>query len=207
MKETIGLIPQVFYDLIGRVFPGSAVLAAGLLIGTDSARIHTIAAQLLDGSGPALSILLVFWLMAAYLVGLLLGAIGFLLFEDGLKNPEFRRIKRQAPADSIEESDLPYIYDFILEKDPSAGLRLAKLRAESHLCRVLVVGCAALATLSLANRNTTLVGIGALVLTAVAAFYLQRHLKVRIWMLTVNCWIILNEGPLTATERNASHPC
>ena len=32
MKETIGLVPQVFYDLIGRVIPGAATILAGLVL-------------------------------------------------------------------------------------------------------------------------------------------------------------------------------
>jgi hypothetical protein len=123
MKDSFSLIPQVFYDLIGRVIPGAAVLAIGfwMLSGRPPSDLGGM-------QGPALTVLSLLGLMAAYLFGLLLGALGFVLFEDGMKRPRFRMIRARMPKKRLIEANLPFVYDYILHKDTSAGARLAKLR-------------------------------------------------------------------------------
>src|SRR5437899_2214367 len=135
MKEALGLIPQVFYDLIGRVAPGAAILTAALFLFGDI----KVASLFLHTGTAAAGILFMMFLLAAYVAGVLLGGIGFLL-EDRRKPDRFDSIQWQRPGEPLREDDIYYIYDFILARDPAAGVRLVKLRAEMHLSRVLITG-------------------------------------------------------------------
>ncbi len=197
MKEVLGLIPHVFYDLIGRVAPGAATLFMGVVFFTKDSglSIQTV----VFGPKPAASVgaVLLCALLASYIVGFILGAIGS-VFEDGLVQPSFETgVKKKAPSDPVQIDDIPYIYDFILTHSPDAGNRLAKLRAESHMCGGLLVGSSVLGVLyavrswGLLDRDATLVLL-ALGVTAFAAFIFRGHLRIRAWRLQVNYWLLLN---------------
>src|SRR5688500_531346 len=93
MKDTFGLVPQVFYDMIGRVAPGAATILTGLVLLSDRSPVDAIA--LLTGKQAiSTSAALVFaaWLLASYLVGTLLGAVAFASFKDNRHNRKLRDI-------------------------------------------------------------------------------------------------------------------
>jgi hypothetical protein len=87
-------------------------------------------------------------LLASHLVGLLLGAIGFAVARDrpGTTGP-LSTIEPSPPTEDGPGLRASYIYDFIHLRDAAAGGRLAKLRAEAHMCRVLIAGCIGLGVL------------------------------------------------------------
>jgi hypothetical protein len=195
MKEVLGLIPHVFYDLIGRVAPGAASLLLAIMLFNGDAGSSVMAVVFGPRSAVSIGAVLLCSLLVSYVVGFVLGAIGS-VFEDGLVQPTFDAVKKEAPSGEIRIDDIPYIYDFILTENPAAGNRLAKLRAESHMCGGLFVGCVVVATLYVAKQWGLLDRDGALVLaslglTALAAYVFRGHLRIRAWRLQVNYWLLL----------------
>jgi len=200
VKDALGLIPQFFYDLIGRVIPGATFLCVGVALLVPSSELMASVQTISRLPTAVDAVLIILWLFAAYLTGLLLGAIGFALFEDGFKRPLFNALRQEKPGATITEDDLSYVYDFIAIRNPSTGLRMAKLRAERHLCRVLIVGCVILAIIDIcrdwrAPAVADAAIIGALGGISAAMFLLQRHLCDRMWRLSANCWLILHDEP------------
>lgn len=233
MKESFGLVPQVFYDMIGRVAPGAATLLAGLVLLTNQTPLDAIA--LLTGketiSTPA-ALVIAAWLLASYLVGSLLGAVAFATFKDDRCNRglgdvliglwgvftrtedakqcrKLGTIKADEPTGKeIGESNLSYVYDYILLRDAGAGGRLAKLRAEIHMCRVFVLACIGLGTVY-AIQHFPLIGTGGFWLTLIllvaiarAWYLLDVHLVVRSRRLMTNCWDILRKEDMRLAAAN-----
>jgi hypothetical protein len=229
MKETFSLIPQVFYDLIGRVLPGAATILGALIILADVSLLDAIDLLIArQVTITSVAILVAAWLFVSYLVGALLGAIAFAIFKDNRKERSFKKkfkdllavmgfsltedaeccrkletIKAIEPVGrDIDELSLPYAYDFILLRHAGAGGRLAKLRAEIHMCRVLMLACGILGTAYVIQRFSlnetpgfwptlpTLLSLGAI---ARASYLLDVHLVVRARRLVVNCWDILKQ--------------
>jgi hypothetical protein len=198
MKETLGIVPQVFYDLIGRVVPGAAILVVGVALLIDDVQARSAISPLTGLPTALLILVFIVAIIASYLIGVLLGAIGFVCFEHRRhRTTKFADLSQDIPIGRLTERDLPYVYDFILIQNPSAGTRLVKLRAEVHLCRVIIIGCAMLMLLYLIQQRadmTPVVGgvVLVLMLAAAAAYLFHRHLQVRAWLLQINCWNILN---------------
>ena len=235
MKDTFGLVPQVFYDLIGRVAPGAATILAGLVLLSDRSPVDAVA--LLTGKqaiSTSAALVVAAWLLASYLVGTLLGAVAFASFKDDRHNRRLRdglggfwavlgftrsedakqcrdlgAIKADEPAGKeIGESNLSYIYDFILLRDAGAGGRLAKLRAEIHMCRVLILACVGLGTAYVIQRFPLIRTGGfwptltVLVAIARASYLLDVHLAVRSRRLMMNCWDILKKEDVRMAAAN-----
>src|SRR5437764_13559676 len=109
MKDVLGLIPHVFYDVIGRIAPGAATLFMGVVLLTDDGGSRVL--PLVFGEKPMVSLAAIFLavLLAAYVLGFVLGAIGS-LFEDGLNAPKFETVARAgaaAPTNDIQFIHLP----------------------------------------------------------------------------------------------------
>ena len=73
MKEVASLVPQVFYDLIGRLVPGMALLSAAAVLLVDLGTGGSVPNLVTRMSGTAAILL---GIAFAYLTGALLGAIG-----------------------------------------------------------------------------------------------------------------------------------
>ena len=104
-----------------------------------------------------------------------------------------------------------YRYDYILYHAPSVGARLAKLRAETHMCRVLMVGSIFLTVLYFYQRppqDEALSSLfqGFLLSVFVMALMLKIHLASRSRNALRNNWEIVSEEKkketLPATESN-----
>lgn len=76
IREIGGLIPNFWFDLIGRVVPGSYLIFGLFALGWDAAPANWVRKYLAEYEtvGPAVG--LVLFLLAAYFAGLLLGALG-----------------------------------------------------------------------------------------------------------------------------------
>jgi GrpB-like predicted nucleotidyltransferase (UPF0157 family) len=204
--SALGLIPQVFYDLIGRVVPGATVLAASSLLFEEPERLVEVGGSAFDRAAfwPFFSILTA--LLVSYVTGLLLGAIWF--FFAG------REWEKKPPSLSIHERpDLghlgirqSFMYDAVHLYNSAAGARLAKLRAEQHLCGVLVVG---FSLLSAVRILSFVIGRGpatfwwplvsfALVIAAAGVFH--RHLRIRAARLLSNVWWALDLARKSRTD-------
>jgi hypothetical protein len=226
MKETFGMVPQVFYDLIGRVLPGAATILGGLIILSDRRPVGAVdLLTVREVTITSAALLVAAWLFFSYLVGALLGAVAFAVFEDDRHGRTFKdvlagfvavlgfrltadaecsknldSIKAVEPAGTvIDGASLSYAYDFILLRDAGAGSRLAKLRAEIHMCRVLMLACVSLGAVYAFQRLSliltwsywlTLLSLGAI---ARFSYLLDVHLAVRARRLVANCWAILKK--------------
>lgn len=192
--SAVSWIPQIFYDLIGRVLPGVVVLVSSLLLFQDSARSRSLVIFLFTESGAPLSVMLLIGLVLSYLVGVLLGAIGFFFQgnEWNVRPPELS--KDEGPDLRNKELLRSFMYDAVQLHDPQAGARLAKLAAEQHMCRVLMVGFIALGLLQTClyvagSRSGTFWATIALFLVVVLSSWLfHRHLDIRATRLLTNLW-------------------
>ena len=231
VRNAASLVPQVFYDLIGRVVPGAVVMVTSVVLLAPDRGVW-IAEQLKQGTElPSVTVLFLLFLLAAYLVGTLLGAVGFVWFEDGdsasswlsramsiaglsrtraqEKTQHPFRLTRQrpdTPGGALTDEQISYVYDYILLRDAGAGGRLAKLRAERHMCHVLIVGAMSLLVIHMVvwlwlyvplyapRRRDLAWTIPALLVVTRTAFLFDAHLMLRTQRLVNNCWSILSAG-------------
>jgi hypothetical protein len=193
-------IPQLFYDLIGRVTPGAAVTISLLALPLDDAKTKAFLKFVFVESGVPHAFIALVGLLASYITGTLLGALGF--FVDGKE----WRVRPVEPSDSVppdmtdESLRTAYMYDAVQSHDPKAGARLAKLSAEKHMCRVLLVGFSVMAVAHVV-LNIRAVGsaafwslLGAFAGTLLSAYLFYRHLDIRTTRLLYNQWHILGLG-------------
>lgn len=137
-----GLIPQVFYDLIGRIVPGAFLLFIGLLLIHGEDWKQNIGGLFGKPKIPY-SLLVTLGLMFSYMTGILLGGIGCFVEKIIRRSKEhFEIFDRDGtlPKRKPNINRISYIYDVIQHYEPAAGARLAKLSAERNMCRVLIVG-------------------------------------------------------------------
>ena len=174
-------VPQIFYDLIGRIIPGSLLLIIAFVIFQGPLAINASA-----------SILVLAFLTVAYVLGALLGGVTAVINRDFWKSKKRDLTKKK-------EDDVSYIYDYIQFHRPDIGSRLAKLSAERHMCRVITVGAIFLfIAYSIARPEPYpsslfwFVEIG-LVTMGVFASFLHRHLSSRSEELMSNNWRLIHE--------------
>jgi hypothetical protein len=199
-------IPQLFYDLIGRILPGGflILLTAWIFKFKPLIVISEKVSQDSSNTTPySLDILSLFLL--SYMVGAMLGGIGFMV--SIIKKEIWNKTKISTTSWATTFSALfwgsNYIsggatpvstaYDMIQCFMPRAAGRLAKLRAESHLCRVLIVGSAFLFFMTLIKN--TLVdnpAISRLILSMVflSSICFLMHIKSRTIDFLENNWLI-----------------
>jgi len=170
--EISKIIPEIYYDLLGRVIPGLMALWIWCdALGYDWV---TITVGIYVGSktlSESVFVLVVTTLLMAYLVGYLIGPLSnfvhskvlakmfpsfFNVLKDASSNgpnqypTEFReffrnetsRILRTATetASASEYRRITYLwYDWVRITDPTAGTRLAKIRAEYRMLEGLCV--------------------------------------------------------------------
>ncbi len=122
------LVPEVFFDLIARVVPGSLFLVGAFAVHLGPPRFARVLAETLPSAN--LAFLLLFGLLA-YFVAIVLKEV----WDLGLA------IARRRVGDSHSRSD-PFLS--IRQRIPSEASRLLKLQAEKNMCEVLVPGLAIL---------------------------------------------------------------
>ena len=196
-SQIAGLIPQVFYDLIGRIAPGAFLLTLAFLRAHwDDWRVSV--APLFAEPKIPYSLLLIVGVLLSYMSGVLLGGIGYFIADElkllGCCFENWRRHKTK-PCEEPDIREPSVSYDAIQYYDPAAGARLVKLSAERNMCRVLIAG---FILLEIGHRTTTefrthdlatvLLGFG-----AVSAFLFHRHLTSRSQELMKNLRYILEQ--------------
>jgi len=193
-------IPQLFYDLIGRVTPGAAVTISLLALPLDDAKAKAFLKFVFVESGVPTAFIALLWLLVSYLVGTLLGALGFFVAEREWRVKPIELSDTVPPDMTNENLRTAYMYDAVQFHDPKAGARLAKLRAEKHMCRVLLVGFSVMVVAHVVI-NVRAVGsaafwsvLGAFAGTLVSAYLFHRHLDVRTTRFLYNQWHILGLG-------------
>ncbi len=142
------LIPQIVYDIIGRLVPGLVLLeACRFLWPRDFAGISE---KVDPSSGPGAVALLV----AAYILALMLEGVSTLTLDKAVR-PLQRKADREAEKrvladfsqldtgfepDKARLPGIPIVYDAVRLKNPAVGANIVKLRAEVHLYRTLMIG-------------------------------------------------------------------
>jgi hypothetical protein len=189
-------VPQLFYDLIGRMVPGSILLLLGahLLMGLEGA-VKAITTVSKDGAAAS-TVLVLMALAISYSVGVLLGhLLPFWRHSEWKKEPS--KIQVCVPDTDITDSGVAYVYDAIQHYYPAAGARLAKLAAELCFARVLGTGCAALAVVvpfvHPPNRYGMEIACDVLFLVVIvgASYVFHKHIQLRARYLMCSYWHLL----------------
>ena len=207
MKELASWVPQIFYDLIGRVAPGAFLLliGAGLLVEPRVSR------QILRSAAhSSTTLLILLGLLVSYVLATILGAVFGAIKDSEWSATRADSIKAEVPVDSdggkLTQGQISYMYDAVQLYNPPAGARLAKLRAEDHMCRVLLAGAIALAPIYGFAKWHALVSIRSLVVfvglagMAFGSYLFSVHLAIRSRRLLVNCWHLLRKSPEAKAE-------
>ncbi len=220
------LIPQLFYDLIGRIAPGAAVMGCALILleGRERAMLDLTRWSISEAQAtPPTTLILVGNLLVSYVTGSLLGGFWFLIAPTVLGSKfrktievAFREIQKVVAADDVSTainhpSSVAFMYDYIQLRCPQAGARIAKLRAEQHMTGVLIVGlpiiCVAFAWLSTRGYRDVMFWVveAQLVFAIAGAVLLARHLEERSAYALVSYYSLAAAG-LTEMEdtQNAS---
>jgi len=157
-------IPQLFFDLVGRVIPGAILLVAtySVVLGPQ-ASIKDMVQRDLFSVG-----LTILWLFLAYCIGLMGGQLWVSTLGKLIKKRELRTERKAVegaladhnqvqeclgePLLSINTDRLPRVYlmhDQLRLVAREEALRLLKLKAEQRLCHALFLGLTILAIVNL----------------------------------------------------------
>lgn len=154
-----GWIPQLYYDLLARVVPGSAVLLGAFYLKDGPARGVNFVMRSMFDAGDSWMGRVAVGLLAAYLIGLVIGELGELLAGRVLERRDEKYESNYArecldehnramvvggstPVAVVPE-DLPSpdaMTEQLTLADPYSGSRLLALMAERRLCLVLAFG-------------------------------------------------------------------
>lgn len=212
MKDIASLVPQIFYDLIGRVVPGALVLLLGALLFVEP----SAAAQFWRTPAPVPTTVLVFVaLLLAYSVGTILGAIAFAILNWEWTTRSVSSITAEIPSDfnakDLTRGQIAFMYDALQLYNPAAGARLVKLRAEQHMAAVLVAGVMVLAVAGILVERPASTSISPAVLftglavLAGGGYVFYVHLAIRGRRLLMNCCQLLSELQEITTSAPACH--
>jgi len=127
-------IPQIFYDLIGRVVPGTVSVAVMYMAAVGPATFLKGLGRWASSEGSSITLIVLGGAVAAYTVGIVLGGLWNL--------GDLRARAGFLQHGGNYDDDFSRRYDYVKWKDPPAGARLAKLGAEMLMTRILQVGCA-----------------------------------------------------------------
>ena len=207
-RDLASLIPQVFFDLIGRLVPGLALLLVGAVLLVDlgtAALIPTLASRMSTGAAILLGTTF------AYLLGALLGGIGPALIHQEWNAKSATQVTLEVPRGTkpaaLRPSQLAFLYDALQTHNRAAGARLVKLHAEQHMCTALATGSLSLVVLCVASPRpptcpvSTVVAISSLLVTAGCSYLLYVHLAIRARRLLLNyCELVPELSGLLSRE-------
>ena len=128
-------VPQVSYDIIGRIIPGVIVIFSLVItiLGPTPA-LAQIDAWVIHPDPPLSGWAVVLLIIAGYTLAVILAGIFYKL------KSLFRSGKDKKYQPDLEKPSFSLKYDAIRERSPKAGARIVKLSAEMSLGRVLAVG-------------------------------------------------------------------
>lgn len=170
-------IPQVFYDLIARLIPGSILIWSLYLVYYGSSAIIEHLKKILNNEWDINFLLIIATLLTAYIISIIFNGLWTLISKsfDLVKNlffhtkqneqiridvvtEDIRKAKQVVKAiqndENIEIPSTPFVYDYIRLKRPDVGSRLVKIKAEIRMCKVLIFGWIILIFLNLFNLFT-----------------------------------------------------
>jgi hypothetical protein len=136
-------VPQLAYDVVGRLVPGTTVLLTLGVVYTGPRQLPAVFQALLQDPNLAKSVWLIFLLLlGAYVTSIVLHG----LWHVGRSAVQrLRHAIRRLGKKPEQVQDNPYpsqglMLDAIRLKSPESGARLIKLRAEHRLARSLILG-------------------------------------------------------------------
>jgi len=224
--KSVSIIPQLFYDIIGRIIPGVVLLLCVFMVYYGPENVAQLFTSLVGKKGQVLEVSFYLFLISgilSYIISNIAQGIR-VIFSKIYKKRDSKKWKQvrdelrsdlEKAADNlglnkkIRVEDIPstgFIYDYIRLRSPNAGARIAKLRAECHMCSVFVTGMLGIAVWNLVNiiASPTKIEIimelgflaSALVFSMLKQF-LEKRFRIAIW----NHWILLF-SPLIKNESN-----
>jgi hypothetical protein len=143
--DVLKLVPQVFFDLIGRVVPGAAAIVAALVITSSTWEywLSAIVGKELVTKSPTAAFVLLF--ASSYVVGQLLSPLAKLVQRIGElfgRKPKDFPEKYSRKAEGFRKNKIFYLYslvrpepkakgyDWLRANHPEAGAHCAKIRGE-----------------------------------------------------------------------------
>lgn len=197
------LIPQIFYDLIGRIIPGAILLFLFFYIVEGCHLFISFKTILFDGNFNYFPIFIV-GIFLSYFIGIVFGALGYFIY-----GKEWKRNINNIDFNSLDfcesQTKASYIYDVIQHMAPDAGARLAKLSAEMNMCRVLIIGFIVLVITNFVKNGVSCLSswitFALLIFFIISAWLFHRHLKIRSRQLMRNYWHILGK-PIASSQSN-----
>jgi len=130
--EIASVVPQLFYDIIARIIPGSVVIGTIAIAALGPGKTwESTKIWLNKGSEsyPPITVILGVTLALSYTLAILLLGCWSLIFSFAEKRGF------TSPDDDSRKK-----YDFIKQKDPTIGNRITKLYAEIHMTEILIIG-------------------------------------------------------------------
>lgn len=134
-------IPQLFFDLIGRVLPGFIILITLGVTILDTEEIKSTCASILNGNSTTISLLAgiaISYTIAVACAGFRHIVISILRLLKKLVAHILGRNGHAGHTDDRTERSMKY--HFIKITAPATGERIAKLRTEGYMTRVLQAG-------------------------------------------------------------------
>ncbi|MBL7154357.1 MAG: hypothetical protein ISS79_11620 [Phycisphaerae bacterium] len=132
VKQGVGLIPQVYFDIIARVVPGTILIGSICLAALGPADSWSRLQDWLGkSSGVSVSALAALILLASYTLAILLWCPWF-SFMKWFQGEKFWYCKEDFVRD----------YETVKHRSRTAGSRLTKLKAQIHMAETLLVGFA-----------------------------------------------------------------
>ncbi len=144
-----GWVPQIFYDLIARIIPGTVLLIIFPITWLGPIGYSRVVDSWLSKPAtdyPALTVFFVVLPFVSYALstvalGLWVLALYPLTRWTTPVNVDFPSLLQTGIVATDDE--LPALYEEVKQADPSAGNRITKLKAELHMSAVLSIGFAA----------------------------------------------------------------
>jgi hypothetical protein len=167
VEDTIGTwVPQLFYDVIGRLVPGAVIILSVFVILVGPASLRENPEKLvsfLNPSNVSTTIVVLMGLALSYLTAFVCRGLYHVARWSLREGDDTSSGMRQARLETHLRGALTWMrllilksqdqlnrtaridsfarkYDFIKLKNPSAGARMTKLQAEQHMIGVLQVG-------------------------------------------------------------------
>lgn len=211
-KESFGniasWIPQVFYDLIGRIIPGSILLTLSYVILYEPSIDQTKQGFIDSVIFTQPQSLLVFeFILFSYFISTLLGGIWMFVSRKEWRDLPLKSMEAKAETPDQRYPHVSFLYDAIQYKFPSVGSRLAKLSAERHSARVLTIGLFSLSVAYILTHYPSwktlqfYLVLGALILSAIFSYIFNLHIAVRSNYLMANHWHFLTKGVTSGVQQ------
>jgi hypothetical protein len=158
------IIPQFFYDLIARIFPGSIIIACTMLVFNEPVKLLQWSGMFIGKKDEIVLVSFTFFLLygaLSYMIAIILNGFWRILvkvhnsffsntdssWEAAIKKSKEDLINtsKQLGLNGRHQEDetfpsLPFVYDYIRLRAQGIGARFVKIRAEIHMCIILLMG-------------------------------------------------------------------